>query len=54
MHSQPRMYVDDTSITQGSNDVAEIEHCINIDLDRICIWLAANKLTLNTAKTEFF
>ena len=27
--------------------------CVNIDLDRIRIWLAANKLTLNTTKTEF-
>ena len=52
MHSQPRMYAD-TSITYASNDVEEIERCVNIDLDRIRIWLAANKLTLNTTKTEF-
>ena len=43
MHSQPRMYADDTSITYASNE----------DLDRIRVWLAANKLTLNTTKTEF-
>ena len=42
-----------TSVTYGSNDVEEIERCVNIDLDRIRIWLAANKLTLNTTKTEF-
>ena len=53
MHSQPRMYADDNSITYASNDVEEIERCINIDLDRIRIWFAANKLTLNTTKTEF-
>ena len=53
MHLQPRMYADDTSITYASNDVEEIERCVNIDLDRIRIWLAANKLTLNTTKTEF-
>ena len=52
-HSQPRMYADDTSITYASNDVEEIERCVNIDLDRIRIWLAANKLTLNTTKREF-
>ena len=52
MHSQPRMYADDTSITYASNDVEEIvsERFVNIDLDRIRIWLAANKLTLNTIK----
>ena len=52
MHSQPRMYADDTSITYASNDVEEIERCVNIDFDRIRTWLAANKLTLNTTKTE--
>ena len=30
-----------------------MERCVNIDLDRICIWLAANKLRLNTTKPEF-
>ena len=44
------MYADDTSITYASNDVEEIERCVNIDLDRIRAWLAAN----NTTKTEFF
>ena len=53
MHSQPSMYPEDTSITYASNDVEETGHCVNIDLDRILIWLAADKLTLNTTKTEF-
>ena len=52
MHSQPRMYADHTSIIYASDDVEEIESCVNIDLDRIrIVWLAANKLTLNTTKT---
>ena len=37
MHSQPRLYADDTSITYASNDIEEIERCVNIDLDRIRI-----------------
>ena len=37
MHLQPRMYADDTSITYGSNDIEEIDCCLNIDLDRIRI-----------------
>ena len=37
MHSQPRMYADDTSITYASNDIEEIERCDNIDLGRIRI-----------------
>jgi len=51
-HSQPRMYADDTSISfAGSDD--EINSCINLDLKRIRVWLAANKLTLNMTKTGF-
>ena len=38
MHSQPRLYADDTSITYASNDIEEIERCVNIDLDRIRIY----------------
>ena len=53
MHLQPRMYADDTSITYASNDVEEIECCVYKDVGRIRIWLAGNKLTLNTTKTEF-
>ena len=47
------MYADDTSITFAGSDVDEINNCINLDLERIRVWLAANKLTLNMAKTEF-
>ena len=52
-HSQPRMYADDTSITFAGSDVDEINSCINLDLERIRVWLAAHKLTLNKTKTEF-
>ena len=52
-HSQPRMYADDTSITFAGSDVDEINSCINLNLERIRAWLAANKLTLNMTKTEF-
>ena len=52
-YSQPRMYADDTSITFASNNVDEIDECINSDLEEIRLWLAANKLTLNLTKTEF-
>ena len=47
------MYADDTSITFASCEVEEISRCVNLDLNRIRIWLAANTLTLNMMKTEF-
>ena len=47
MHSQPRMYADDTSITYASNDVKEIERCVNIDLDRIRIRYVLQRTNLH-------
>ena len=48
------MYADDTSITfAGSINVDEMNNCINFDFERIRVWLAANKLTLNMTKTQF-
>ena len=46
------MHDDDTSITFAGSDVDEINSCIDFDLERIRVWLAANKLTLNMTKTE--
>ena len=51
--SQPRMYADDTSLTFASVDLKHIDDCLNYDLNRVYIWLSANKLTLNLTKTEF-
>ena len=47
------MYADDTSITFTGSYADEMNNCINLDLERIRVWLAANKLTLNMTKTEF-
>ena len=41
------MYADDTSITFVGSDVGEMNNCITLDLERIRVGLAANKLTLN-------
>ena len=46
------MYADETSITFAGSDVDEINSCINLDLERIRVWLAANKLTLNTSSNQ--
>ena len=46
------MYADDTNITFAGSDDDEMDNCINLDLERIRVWLAANK-PLNMTKTEF-
>ena len=50
---QPRMYADHTHITCAGVDVNSIQLNLNHDLDNLNKWLISNKLTLNTAKTEF-
>ena len=47
------MYADDTSLTYASADLKLINDCVNDDLNKVYIWLSANKLTLNLTKTEF-
>ena len=51
--SDTQMYADDTSITMASESSYEIEMKMNADLDNIYEWLKANRLSLNTTKTEF-
>ena len=48
----PRMYADDTSISFTGMSVPEIEVKMNSELANLNEWLRANKLSLNTTKTE--
>ena len=48
------MYAGDTSITFASNNMHEINECVNSDLNNIHVWLSANKLTLNMPKPNFY
>ena len=49
----PRMYADDTNVTFAASDMPGLETQINTELKSINLWLRANKLSLNVAKTEF-
>ena len=51
-HSQVNMYADDTSISFSANSIPVINERVNEDLDSLKTWLAANKLSLNVAKTH--
>ena len=48
-----RMYADDTHLTFASNNIETINDVMNLDLSNVNTWLTANKLTLNSSKTEF-
>ena len=51
--SDTKMYADDTNLTVASPSSHEIEQKLNKDLENIGQWLKANRLSLNTTKTEF-
>ena len=49
----PRMYADDTNVTFSASTIPDPETQINSENKQIDLWLKANKLSLNVAKTEF-
>ena len=53
LNSKPRMYADDMHLTFADNTVSNIDRNLNEDLSRVNYLFTANKLTLNTSKTEF-
>ena len=47
------MFADDTNLTASGDSVPIVQAAVNSDLENLRIWLIANKLSLNVAKTEF-
>ena len=52
-HYNVTIYADDTVLSYASKSISEFQSKINSDLRRICEWMQANKLTLNTKKSKF-
>ena len=52
-HCNVTIYADDTVLSYASKSISEFQSKINSDLRRICEWMQANKLTLNTKKSKF-
>ena len=46
------MYADDTNVTFSAPSIPDLELQINTELKHIDLWLKANNLSLNVAKTE--
>ena len=47
-----KLFADDTFLCAQNKDFAALERDVN-ELDKVLIWLASNKLTLNTEKSKF-
>ena len=46
------MYADDAQLTYASDNIYNIQASLNEDNENVHDWLRANKLALNTTKTE--
>ena len=49
----PRLFADDTNLTVAGESIEEVELAMNNDLHCVHKWMLANKLSLNSSKTEF-
>ena len=47
------LYADDTSVLLNGKNIYELMDIINNELQKLYIWLRANKLTLNIDKTYY-
>ena len=47
------LFADDTNILYADKNVKALETTINVELQKLYVWLTANRLTLNTKKSNF-
>ena len=51
-YSEIQLFADDENLFYSRNSLKDIEKKVNFDLRNIVQWLRANKISLNTDKTE--
>jgi hypothetical protein len=47
------MFADDTLGLKSGNDLANLIHSLNEDINMMAIWFKANKLAVNKSKTKY-
>ena len=47
------LFADDTNLFCSNNSLSELESILNGELEHLSVWFKANKLSLNTAKTNY-
>ena len=52
LHSQSYHFADDTHLLNINKSPKKVPKQLNIDLNLLCNWLLANKISLNSKKTE--
>ena len=48
-----KLFADDTYLCAQDKDLEALENYVNDELDKVFIWLASNKLTLNVKKSKY-
>ena len=52
IHSMVHHFADDTKIIFSQKSLNKVNKCINDDLSLLVQWLRANRISVNTSKTE--
>ena len=52
-YTKCNMFADDTQIDASSHNIESVANTLNEDLANVSEWMKANKLSLNTSKTEY-
>ena len=48
-----KLFADDTYLCAQDTNLEVLENYVNVELDKVFIWLASNKLTLNVKKSKY-
>ena len=48
-----KLFADDTFLCAQDTNLESLENYVNIELDKVFVWLASNKLTLNVKKSKY-
>ena len=48
-----KLFADDTFLCSQNSDFTLLQNKVNFELDKVFVWLASNKLTLNVKKSKF-
>ena len=51
-YSKVHLFADDTNLLFTNSSLKKLNSSVNLDLKNLCVWLRANKISLNAKKTE--
>ena len=52
LNSETYLFADDTNLLNINSNLRQLQKQVNTDLKNLCLWLLANKISLNKTKTK--